>query len=150
MERRKVLRSIGSVAVLGVAGCSSQFTSRPKLDLSVENYRDVAAELFIEVVARDASNRSDGVMYQEWVEVPANSVGDDQWRLDDFATARPCRIEVRVRNRERGAKTYHYHYVPDCTDDDAQFDPRVDLVLDPHSGLSFGQTTCSGTVASAP
>jgi hypothetical protein len=147
LERRDVLRAAGSAIAIGLAGCSIPFTSRPELDFTVENYREKTVVLLIEVVHSDGSDRSEAVMYQDRVEIPAQSVGDDEWRVTNIGPAEPYRIEVDFGSE---TKTYHYHYIPDCTGADAPYDPRVHLILNENPGVSFQQTTCSADIASAP
>lgn len=147
VNRRTLLRVAGSVATVGVAGCSNPLTSQPKLDLTIENYRDDSVELLIEVVRPDASNRSKALVYQENVDVSPNAVGADVWRADNIAPARQYRIETMV---QRGETTSHYHYIPDCIGGDAPYDPRVNLILSDNPGVSFQQTNCAGGGGTAP
>ena len=147
LNRRNILRFAGSVALTGFAGCSAPFTAPPNLDLTIENYRNESVELLIEVVRPDAANRSEGLVYQRSVEVSSNAVGDDEWRAANIAPARQYRIEILLQS---GEKTYHYHYHPDCVDNDPQYDPRVTLIFNENPGVSFQQTHCSGQGGSAP
>lgn len=147
IDRRGVLRRAGSAVAIGLAGCSALFGSRPELDFTVENYRDETVELLIDVVRPDSSDRSEALVYQDKATIPAQSVGDDEWRVTNIAPAEPYRIEVAFGSE---SKTYHYHYLPDCTGADAPYDPRVHLTLNEHPGVSFQQTMCSEDIASAP
>ncbi|WP_066412303.1 hypothetical protein [Halorubrum aethiopicum] len=139
MKRRDAVRLAGTAAATGLAGCTTPFGSSPDLSLIVENYRSEPVELLIEIVRSDATDRSEGLLHRETAEIPADAVGDDRWRSDGVAPARPCRIEVGVGIEEA---TYHYHYVPDCTGTEAAYEPRVTLVLDADPGVAFGQSTC--------
>jgi len=147
VNRRTLLRVAGSAVTVGFAGCSNPLTSQPKLDLTIENYRDESVTLFIEVIRPDASDRSNALVYQENAEVSPNAVGEDVWRADNIAPARRYRIEIMI---QRGERTSHYHYLPDCIGGDAPYDPRVNLVLNDNSGVSFQQTNCSGGGGTAP
>jgi hypothetical protein len=117
------------------------------LDIAVENYRSEPVRLEVEVLRADATDRSESLVYDEYVEVPPRSVGQQEWRAADVAPARPSRVEVGVGPEER---TAHYHYVPDCTAGDAPYEPTVHLVLDDDPGVAFGQTECHGDTASRP
>lgn len=139
MERRQVLAVTGSALPIGLAGCSVPGTSEPELDLTVENYRTEPVELQIAVVEPDSGDRSEAVVYEDVVEIPAQSVGDDDWRLSNIGPVTEYRIEVRVG---RTAKSYHYHYIPDCTDADAAYDPGVHLIINEQPAVSFQQARC--------
>jgi len=147
IDRRAVLRGAEAAGVVGLTGCSSRLVDRPSLTLSAENYREEAVDLLLEVVRSDAADRSEALVYRDRVRLAPGAVGDEAWRADGVAPARPYRIEAEVRS---GLEASHYHYVPDCTDGDSPYRPRVNLVLNEEPGVSFGQTTCSGEVASAP
>ena len=138
-SRRRFLRAGTAGALVGLAGCSAVPAPRPMLDLSVSNARDTAVDLDVRFLRPDVAERSEALVYRNSVEVPPGTGSDDPWTVEDVASDRPYRIEVV----DRGVRSsHHYHYRPDCSDDDP-YDIGVLVRLGPDGGVAFSQTTCS-------
>jgi hypothetical protein len=148
VSRRDALHAVGTGATVLLAGCSLP-SDRPGLDLRVVNYRAADIDVRVELLDPDAEERSEAGTFSERVTLPAHSGdGDPQtWRGADVAPARPYRVEVDVT--EVGRKSYHYHYVPDCTGS-AAYEPAVEVVLNDDPGVAFSQTRCGDGVESSP
>jgi hypothetical protein len=140
-SRRQYLGAVAAGVTLALPGCASPFSSTPRLDLAVENYRGGSVRLGVAVLRPDARDRSEAIVYEETATIPAESVGPDEWRVSDVAPVQSYRIEVRL---DGGAETAHYHYVPDCTATDAAYEPVVHLVVNGEPGMSFQQSECRG------
>jgi|GEM_PF-4747982 len=145
-SRRQYLGAIAGSVPLVAAGCTSLGSSRPGLDLAANNYRDEPVELGIELVRPDFAERSKASVYEENVEIPAQTDGPGEWRRSDVAKARSYRVELTLPPE----RTTHYHYVPDCTEEDASYDPLVEFVLNDVPGVVFYQTECGDDIASSP
>jgi hypothetical protein len=130
-----------------LGGCSALFGSRSPLNVVIENYRDEAIDLGINIIDPDVSDRSKALVYNDAVEVSANAVGDQQRTLQAVAPAQQCRIEV---TDGPDGPSSHYHYKPDCLGGDAPYDPTVHMILNANPGISFSQTRCHGKIASKP
>jgi len=148
MSRRDALHAVGAGATVLLAGCSLP-VDRPGLHLRVKNYRAANLDVRVELLDPDAEERSGAVVFSDHVTLPAHSGDGDPrtWRGADVAPARPYRVEVDVT--EVGRKSYHYHYVPDCTGS-ATVEPTIEVVLNDDPGVAFSQTRCSDGVKSSP
>ena len=107
--------------------------------LYFRNVRDTAVDLGVRFFRPDVAERSEALVYRNNVEIPPEAGSDDPWRAEDVVSDRPYRIEVEDRS---GRSPHHYHYQPDCSDDDP-YDIGVLVRLNPDGGVAFSQTTCS-------
>ncbi|MHB9287356.1 hypothetical protein ACKVMT_10000 [Halobacteriales archaeon Cl-PHB] len=148
VSRRDALHAVGAGATALLPGCSLA-SDRPDLHLRVENYRAADLDVRVELLDSDAEDRSGAVAFSERVTLPAPSEdGEPQvWHGADVAPARSYRVEVDVT--EVGRKSYHYHYVPDCTGS-ATVEPTVEVVLNDDPGVAFSQTRCGNGIESSP
>ncbi|WP_424015396.1 twin-arginine translocation signal domain-containing protein [Halorubrum xinjiangense] len=138
-SRRRFLRAGAAGALAGLAGCSAVPAPRPMLDLTVSNVRDTAVDLGVRFLRSDVTERSEALVYRKNVEVPPDAGSDDPWTVEDILSDRPYRIEVEDRSTR---SSHHYHYQPDCSDDDP-YDIGVLVRFNPEGGVAFSQTTCS-------
>jgi len=109
------------------------------LDLAVSNARDTAVDLGVRFFRPNVTERSEALAYRNGVEVPPEEGSDDPWTAEDIVSDRPYRIEVVDRNAR---SSHHYHYRPDCSDDDP-YDIGVLVRFNSDGGVTFSQTTCS-------
>ncbi len=137
-SRRRLLSAGGVLAASGLAGCSARYAVRPKMDFGVENFRGETVDVGVRFMRPDVSERSEAIAYENSFEVPPAGELDDTWTVEDVVRDRPYRIETRVGPNDTA---HHYHYRPDCADEDP-FDIGVVLVLT-EDGVRFQQTTCS-------
>ncbi len=86
----------------------------------------------------DVPERSEAIAYESSFEVPPAGELEDTWTVEDVVRDRPYRIETRVGQTDNA---HHYHYRPDCSDEDP-YDIGVVLVLT-DDGVRFQQNTCS-------
>ena len=105
----------------------------------MDNARDTAVQLGVRFLRPHVSERSEALVYRNNVEVPPRDDPDDLWTVEDVAPDRPYRIEIEVGNPRRA---HHYHYRPDCSDDEP-YDVGVVVNLNAGGGVTFTQTTCS-------
>ncbi|WP_231899198.1 hypothetical protein [Halorubrum trapanicum] len=137
-SRRRFLRAGAAGALAGLAGCSAVPAPRPMLDLTVSNVRDTAVYLGVRFFRPDVAERSEALVYRNSVEIPPGD-SDDPWTAEDVVSDRPYRIEIEDRSAR---SSHHYHYRPDCSDDDP-YDIGVLVRFNPDGGVTFSQTTCS-------
>ena len=138
-SRRRFLQAGAAGALAGLAGCSAVPAPRPSLDLTVSNVRDTAVDLGVRFFRPNVTERSEALAYRNSVEISPDAGSDEPWTAEDVVSDRPYRIEVEDRSAR---SSHHYHYRPDCSDDDP-YDVGVLVRLEAGEGLTFSQTTCS-------
>lgn len=138
-SRRRFLRAGAAGALAGLAGCSAVPAPRPLLDLTVSNMRDTAVDLGVRFFRPNVTERSEALVYRNNVEVPPDADSGDPWRAEDIVSDRRYRIEIEDLSAR---SSHHYHYRPDCSDDDP-YDIGVLVRFNPDGGVTFSQTTCS-------
>lgn len=138
-SRRHFLQAGAGSVLASLAGCSAIPLPRPKLDLSVDNARNTAVQLGVRFFRPHVTERSEALVYRNYVEIPSRENPDDLWTVENVVPDRPYRIEVEVGDT---LKSYHYHYRPDCSGD-APYEIGVIVNLNAGSGVTFTQTTCS-------
>jgi hypothetical protein len=137
--RRQFLQAsaVGSLATL--TGCSAIPAPRPMMDFSVNNARDTTVQLTVRFFRPNVIERSEALVYRKSAEIPPRDNPDDLWTLEDAVRDRRYRIEVDAGANPQAA---HYHYHPDCSDNDP-YEIGVVANLRPNREIAFTQTTCS-------
>ncbi|AKH97617.1 hypothetical protein HLASF_1129 [Halanaeroarchaeum sulfurireducens] len=138
-SRRQLLCASGLALGATFAGCSAVPVPRPKLDFAIDNARSTTVPVDIRFFRPDIAERSEALVYQNTVEVPPRDNPDDLWQVMDVAPDRRYRIKLLVGSP---SKSHHYHYHPDCSDDNP-YDIGAVANLLQGGGVRFTQTTCS-------
>ncbi|GAB3669463.1 hypothetical protein [Halopiger thermotolerans] len=108
------------------------------MDFAVENYLEESTLIDVAFLYPDESERSEAIAYEDSFEIPPQTELDETWSVEDVVTDRPYRIELIVGST---GVSHHYHYLPDCGDEDPYEIGVLARLLD--DGVRFSQTTCS-------
>lgn len=123
MPSRRQFLGTTAVGVTALAGCSNIGGAPTMLDLTVTNGRQEPDPLTISFLRTDVDDRSNPMTYHNDIEV---SPGASEWKEPDVVEQRPYRIELSVGPQKLSR---HYHYQPDCSADDTEYDIGVSIEI---------------------
>ncbi|WP_137291522.1 twin-arginine translocation signal domain-containing protein [Natronorubrum halophilum] len=138
-SRRDFIQASAIGILASLTGCSAIRLPRPKMDFSVENFRNETIRLGVRFFRPNVTERSEALVYRNQFEIPPRENADGPWTVEDVAPDRPYRIEIEVGDTWN---SHHYHYQPDCSDNEP-YEIGVLVTLYAGGGVRFTQTTCS-------
>lgn len=112
LSRRCVLHSVvAGVSITSLAGCSALDSEPSLIPVEIANYTPERHEITVDIIDRDAEDRSDGTVLREVYKLEPYEDGKE-YTVPDVPTVpnRPYIVRAKI-----DAKTpRHYHYIPDC------------------------------------
>lgn len=142
-SRRRLLAGVAGVGLTWLSGCGSGSESS-SLPVEIVNFTAEPQILDVELVRRDAEDRSDATVLRQSYELEPSEGDGQEYTIPDVPTVPNQRYLVRARIGGTRIPTRHYHYVPDCVGVEGHEDRLYVAVTDTESGLSvsFDQNGC--------
>lgn len=147
-KRRGIIKGIVSSSAVMLAGCSGiNPTENEFTRLEVRNYTQATYSIEISVVSEGASDRSEGTLYTEEIEVSGNDSENSQYVESEAFRTQKVIISIKILSEARNGAVSHFHFTPDCqnqenTNDGVFINLNRENTQDTLPTISYQQTNC--------